>query len=542
MLILLGLGIMMSASDGWAQRRKSRTPPPPKPVEIDYSTFNSLLPIYLDAKSAGRDYTAPLTGIVMDYAKMSPEQKKLYRIAVIDRGVQYMEAARYDEALAMGDLYKAFNTQPENPYASETFAFIRGVKAALLYGDSLTLKQEIAVIESLGNADKPSLRKARVATLNTYLQQIRDYIPPHNTLSGTWIADLCELSNGYPLVIMDIEQPDDPHKGKANFRLRHRHALELNYGHGSVFKDSTLLAQEVLSYAGDSIYCAWASESMRNPSPELNMLFRSTGMTFSNALSQKLIFECGNSFASSLMGGITGGILDAGVNALADAILNPSKKAIFLQMKMRKINDRLMEGDIYFSAMKVKSGAVQQRDSTVYHTLFTKVEPEDSLFFWNFGRLIPVTEGQQFTSRQIRGKYSWKHTPGFSVLAGADNLTFSKLQFAKQLYRTQQRMRDGNTARLINTSNVIGVNLPEKEIPADNGVVIGKPIKAFPAHLAGLKNGDCITHVDGFPVNSWEELKTMLQRCTPYEDIEITFVRGKKTKSITLQPVLPWQY
>lgn len=544
-LTLLILVLMTATSDAWSQRRKTKASSKTKTVQVDYTTFNTLLPLYIDAKASGRDFTAPLTGIVMNYAQQTEEQKKLYRASVINRGGEYLDANNFNDALAMVDLYRAFNVTPEEPYAMEAISFIKATKCAFVDNDSTTLKQEILYIEGLGNNANPILTHNRLEALKSYLQYMRDYIPPHNSISGTWIANLCDISNGYPVFIMDIMPPDNPRKGNATYKLRRGHAVEIGYGYGSVFKDSTLIAQDVLSFANDSIYCIWSSESLKVPSPELNMLFRSSGMTFSNALSQKLIIEGGGDLASSLTGGIMDGLVNAGVNAIADAIFNPSKKSILLQVKMRKLNDRVMEGDIYFSGLKMKSGAVQQRDSTTYHTVFTKVEPSDSLFFWNFGRVIPVIENQELTPHHIRQKYSWKKAPGTSVLAYEDNSSFNRLQFAKQLYLTQKRSEkeyigeEGTKCpHLIDIKPVLGLNWHEKAPKVDNGIIIGKPSKGFPAHLAGLKKGDCITHIDGFPVNTWDELKAIVSRCTPYENIELTYIRGKKASTILIQPAI----
>lgn len=545
-LTLLILVLMTATSGAWSQRRKTKAPSKVKTVQVDYTTFNTLLPLYIDAKASGRDFTAPLTGIVMDYAQKTPEQKKLYRASVINRGGEYLDANNFNDALAMVDLYRAFNVTPEEPYAMEAMSFIRATKGAFVDNDSTTLKQEILYIDGLRNNDNPALTHNRLEALKSYLQYMRDYIPTHNSVSGTWIATLFEHDTGYPVFIMDITPPENPRKGVATYKLHRGHAGEVGgYGHGSVFKDSTLVAQEVLSFANDSIYCVWSSESLKTPSPELNMLFRSSGMTFSNALSQKLIIEGGGDLASSLTGSLMDGLISVGVDALADAIFNPSKKSILLQAKMRKLNDRIMEGDVYFSGLKMKSGAVQQRDSTVYHTFFTKVEPSDSLFFWNFGRVISVIEDQKLTPRQIKQKYSWKKAPGVSVLAYEENSSFNRLQFAKQLYLTQKRMEKEypigsgtECPHLININPVLGINMSEKAQNTDSGVIIGKPAKGLPAHLAGLKKGDCITHIDGFPVNSWDELKTIISRCTPYKDIELTYIRGKKTSTILIQPVI----
>lgn len=544
-LTLLILVLMTATSDAWSQRRKTKAPSKVKTVQVDYTTFNTLLPLYIDAKASGRDFTAPLTGIVMDYAQKTPEQKKLYRASVINRGGEYLDANNFNDALAMVDLYRAFNVTPEEPYAMEAMSFIRATKGAFVDNDSTTLKQEILYIDGLKNNDNPTLTHNRLEALKSYLQYMRDYIPTHNSVSGTWIANLCDLSNGYPVFIMDIEPPENPRKDMATYRLHRGHAVELGYGYGKVFKDSALIAQEVLSFGNDSIYCVWSSESLKTPSPELNMLFRSSGMTFSNALSQKLIIEGGGDLASSLTGSLMDGLISAGVDAIADAIFNPSKKSILLQVKMRKLNDRVMEGDIYFSGLKMKSGAVQQRDSTIYHTFFTKVEPSDSLFFLNCGRVIPVIENQELTPRQIKQKYSWEKVPGSSVLAYEENHSFNRLQFAKQLYLTQRRVEkeypngsETECPHLIDIKPVLGLNIYKKAQNVDTGVIIGKPTKGLPAHLAGLKKGDCITHIDGFPVNSWDELKTIISRCTPYKDIELTYIRGKKTSTILIQPAL----
>lgn len=559
-LIILLTAFAVSASAKHPQRKKAVASSKTKVEQADFTMFNTLLPIYFDAYEHGRDYTSPLTGIVMEYGSQPEGLRAAYRRHIVDSAKSVFDMGQYDRTDALISLYNSFRVTPSEPYAQEIFAYLNGAKKALMFNDSIALKQSIALIEGLPVTDSEQ-RNRHLAVLNNYLRQIREFIPTANTLSGTWLADYCTDLSGYPLLVFDII-PSESKNTAPIFKCHYRHACEINYGYGQVFKtDSALMAQEVVSYGTDSIYVAWSNEKMNNPSPELNTLFRSSGLMFGSTLGQSLALSGGSTFVSSLAGSLAGDFVGMGINAIANEIFASKKKSILLQLKLKKINDRQMEGEIYFSGLKLKNGNIDSRDSSIFHTFFTKIEPSDSIIFWNHGKIYTPSTGDYLNKDQGMKSRRWERKPENSSydLGWATkydyqqegSLAYNKTSYIRQVYLTNKRLMEEGVTQLsplackslAGRKNYIGISLLEKKKEKEKEkekdlLIIDTPVNGFPAHMAGMKKKDIITHVNGISVKKWQELTDIIEVSEPYQDIEVTFLRNNKKMTVTIQPVL----
>jgi len=67
------------------------------------------------------------------------------------------------------------------------------------------------------------------------------------------------------------------------------------------------------------------------------------------------------------------------------------------------------------------------------------------------------------------------------------------------------------------------------------GVVVQDVLKDAPAETSGLRAGDLIVAIDGQPVSSAEDVvRAITQRLLPGQRVELTIVRGKARKSVTV--------
>lgn len=545
--IVLMVCMFLLVTCAFAQRKGKTTKAPPKPT-VDYTVFNTLVPLYVSASEEGKDAMSPLTGIVMDYLKLDDKSKEAYRREVISRGDKFLDESRYDRAIAMAKLYSAFNYEGPETYGKLSLAFYNAHKAVFELDDSIILKKEIEYINSLSPmATEKDMYQHRVSILNDYLRQMREYIPPHNRNEGVWISDLLQ-SDGYPSLIIDITNPGNVHNGVPEYRIRTGSVLDSDFS--GVMKDSTLISQDIISYNGDSIYCVWASSSMKSPNQELGMLARSTGMSVSNMLQYKISANLGANFAANLTAGVMGGLMDAAVNGIMDAVFNPEKKTVLMQMKLHRRNNRQLEADIYFSGLKVKEGSQPIQVNHKIRTILTKVEPEDSLFFLYYGKVVNVTGTDKLKQKDLVKEGTLSSMLGSSVLAAEEQTNFNKTQMLKQLYFTEKRLHEENEYNLSKYCSlyrnasvwpVVGLLPHKKKTTSTSGFIIDKPIKGLPAYMSGLKKGDVITHLNGFSVKNCDEFIAIMKRSDPYEDVVINVLRGKKELCVKTKSVIFFQ-
>ena len=73
-----------------------------------------------------------------------------------------------------------------------------------------------------------------------------------------------------------------------------------------------------------------------------------------------------------------------------------------------------------------------------------------------------------------------------------------------------------------------------KDFGTMEGIYIGKVVEDGAAETAGLKEGDVITSVDGKKVKTMGELQGLLAKKRPGDKVNITYLRDKKSRSVTL--------
>lgn len=541
---LLGASPILSAQKKSKSKAQSTTN-----VKVDYTTFNTLLPVYLNASTSGLDYTSPLTGLLMNYTALTDNQKKAWCENLLKVAEGYYDADKLREVLALERLYTSV-PYSRTPQSHEAFSFYRGVYAAFNDGDTVVIKNVIDSIAQIPVSMATPNRDRRVAVLNNYLQQIRDYVPTHNLIGGTWICHNVMVNTGYPNLTFRCT-PSIQKTGDATIWLNPALSGMLHGGgFAEVLSLDQLNSHEVFSFGTDSVYCMWTSEDMKNPSPELNYLVRGVGGSFASALGQKVMIEGGGSFAGNALGGAIGSIAAAGISAIADELFTPTKKAMLLQLKLKRINSRQLEGDILYSTMKVKGDKEPElHNITCQSVLFTRVEPEDSVYFLEqSGISIPIFEVPIKGTKRLGGLVGkmCKDVRQGMVSGQTEAFNFNVSQMDKQNYNTMMRLKADDektwSERGINPTtqlyHVIGVIAHQSKSSPEGGLMIDKPMKGLPAHIAKLKKGDVIMSVDGFEVSTIEQLNTIINRKEPYKDITVKVRRGKKEFEVVMQPVI----
>lgn len=543
----------------------------------DFSIIDNLLPLYVTAKKENKDFNSPLTGILVFYGGPNDTGKRECRKYLVDKMDGYYNEQKPTEALAVADIYESI--APVNDFGRLRLYFYRGEQAATAKGDTVMLKQYIDNIISLPDAGNERKQEC-LSTLNGYLEEIRNYIPVDKTIDGVWVSDIWNTFSGYPYFVLEIHTDE---RGKTTFTLQARSEY-LAYTSSAWSPWGKQTAQEEFVFNTDSIYAAWSNEDMKKPSPELNCMFRQTAGTFASVLGTKATIE-----GNAALGNLTSSIVGLGVDAIADAIFTPSKRAYFLQMKMRKLNDRQIEADVFSTKLKVKGDSKPKLTDDKWKALFTKIEPEDSLFWMYYGtpdflfdnsevflkdiqdelmkELAKYNvkesskEAQQEVAKLLSKEKALKELPedmqkrlpktlskedkknikkkyGIKASSGYDELkAFNSFQYNKMYYKNEEKLIEQGETNLSNVVNihnshitpVIGVIFDE------NSTTISKVIKYTPADFAELKKEDIITHVNGYEVNTAEQFKRIITRKKPFDTVTLTIKRKKKTMEIPLE-------
>lgn len=529
------------------QRAKGTTAP-------DMDHFERLLSLYVQAKAERADFYSSMTSLLVFYGGQDDAGKaKCRRCLAQHMDEYYNDRDKPVEALAIADLYESLAAfdDPERLKIS----YYRGEYAATVEGDSIALHRAISDIEAFP-AGQGTDREAHLLVLRDYLEQIRNYVPVDRTIDGIWISDLGTKQFGYPKMILKVIAGKG---GSPIFRMYH---LPENYAPffqigtlisamsmperikpestgsgtmGAMLGGNGMDAQAEWVYAGDSILAVWSNEKLKNPDADLHAMTRQ----ISGSLTDAVTIAGGG----SLEGDLLGGSLSIVSGMLLDELFTPSKEVFVLQGRLRKVNDRQLDAVIYYTYLRAKGSDKPEVKNEEWHTLFTRVEPQDSLYW-----LLNVGSGAGVYSPFGVTKKDWKllkKTADYrlaksSVGSSQKKLRmYNRMQTEKMIYRCEEQLSFQGEEEFSDVRRIHQPGLrPFTGIEGrsdSTGCVVVKVLPESPAFLYRVKCGDLITHVDGFAIKTFEQFERIIGRKNPFDLVEITVKRGKKNKKIKLE-------
>lgn len=509
------------------QRAKGTTAP-------DMDHFERLLSLYVQAKAERADFYSSMTSLLVFYGGQDDAGKaKCRRCLAQHMDEYYNDRDKPVEALAIADLYESLAAfdDPERLKIS----YYRGEYAATVEGDSIALHRAISDIEAFP-AGQGTDREAHLLVLRDYLEQIRNYVPVDRTIDGIWISDLRTKHFGGPKMILKVIAGKD---GSPIFRMYHlpeeyapAAQFDILKNAMSMWRGQGMDAQSEWVYAGDSIFAVWSNEKLKNPDADLHAMTRQ----ISGSLTDAVTIAGGG----SLEGNLLGGSLSILSGMLLDELFTPSKVVFVLQGRLRKVNDRQLDAVIYYTYLRAKGSDKPEVKNEEWHTLFTRVEPQDSLFWCDGDFYFPfaVTKKER---KLLKGTEACRLAK--SAIGAATSLTrfrmLNRMQTEKMIYRCEEQLSFQGEEEFSDVRRIHQPGLrPFTGIEGrsdSTGCVVVKVLPESPAFLYRVKRGDLITHVDGFAIKTFEQFERIIGRKNPFDLVEITVKRGKKNKKIKLE-------
>lgn len=511
------------------QRAKGTTAP-------DMDHFERLLSLYVQAKAERADFYSSMTSLLVFYGGQDDAGKaKCRRCLAQHMDEYYNDRDKPVEALAIADLYESLAAfdDPERLKIS----YYRGEYAATVEGDSIALHRAISDIEAFP-AGQGTDREAHLLVLRDYLEQIRNYVPVDRTIDGIWISDLRTKHFGAPKMILKVIPGKD---GSPIFRMYHlpeeyapATQFDILKNAMSMWRGQGMDAQSEWVYAGDSIFAVWSNEKLKNPDADLHAMTRQ----ISGSLTDAVTIAGGG----SLEGNLLGGSLSILSGMLLDELFTPSKVVFVLQGRLCKVNDRQLDAVIYYTYLRAKGSDKPEVKNEEWHTLFTRVEPQDSLFWLNgdisFYFPFAVTKKERKLLKETEACRLAK-----SAIGAATSLTrfrmLNRMQTEKMIYRCEEQLSFQGEEEFSDVRRIHQPGLrPFTGIEGrsdSTGCVVVKVLPESPAFLYRVKRGDLITHVDGFAIKTFEQFERIIGRKNPFDLVEITVKRGKKNKKIKLE-------
>lgn len=414
---------------------------------------------YILLNSQRNDASVPSMKIYNYYINASEEDKLALEESISKVAFTFVSEGKTEYALSATNLYELLPIESQK--LNSQIYFTKGYCYAALC-DSINLK---SAIYKLQRYPKTTFY---TSVLNTYLDEMRKPVTSLKNLDGWWVSDmLYDKKEWYglghtPKYILKINELS----GNTDFWLERRSAFNTricNKTRGWVW-DATddIKSKIVMPYASDSICVIWSSEDLKNFNADIAQSLRQVtatiGATIAGEVNQRYKYSTSEKIATDMLVDLG----ETAINAIFDAIFTPSKKIFVLQARLKKVNDNLLTGKLYFRQTKAKAGEEIKWEKYVDTISLLRWKPEYDVVFMGKDKEYPVMPYYDISKDVPSQIKSLKNKAKKGIKQSCDS-------------KTQ-----------------IGINYNLK----NDSVVINYVYSNSPAQKKGLKIGDCILCVN----------------------------------------------
>lgn len=343
---------------------------------------------FVNLRTNNKDSALPLMKIKEYYSSLSDNDKKKVNDRMIEIISGYVGNNLKEETMAMIDLYD-FLVEKNDAKRPDLY-FIKGNIYAERQ-DSVMLKETIAQLENSNG--KPEY----IEKLNDYLLQIRRFVAADKDLDGYWVSDVLMTDiwgNGLdiPKYMINVVSKNDITEMLIDTQCPFITKICITTK-GALALPVSQVSQYLFPISMDSLYVAWSSEKLKNYDADLvGMLRQATGTT-SATLSGMFAQRNKYSTSETMLGNMTTGLVEVGLNSVFDAIFTPSKKLYLLEGKLKRINDHILRGKFTYTQSKIKAGNESNArfDTNTEDVSLFKWTPESGVVFmgWNSRPITP---------------------------------------------------------------------------------------------------------------------------------------------------------
>lgn len=418
---------------------------------------------YISCNSSKTDASVPSMKIYNYYINANDSEKLVLEDRIYHAAISFIKQEKFKLAISAINLYEILPIKDQSP--KPELNFMRGYCSAFL-NDSIMLKSEINKLKDIPNTT------FYTSILYQYLKDLRktNYL---SDLSGYWVSDILYKSGKYlhynytkenlPKYIFKINEIPN----SIDFWLERRSQFNTqicNLTRGNFPED--IKSELIVPFASDSIYVLWSSEKLENFNVASSTFLRQSVSNIASSLAGEFNQRHKYSVSEKIAGDLIVGLGEIGINALLDELFKPSKEIFLLEARLRKVNDNILTGKLYFQQTKVKAGEEIKWEKYIDTVSMLRWRPEYDIIF------------------MMRTK-KWPLMPYYDNSKDVPSQIESLKEDIKQQLKAS-----------VDKKKSIGINY----FLRNDSLIINYVIPKSPANKSGLKNGDCILSINNTPV------------------------------------------
>lgn len=360
-------------------------------------------------------------------------------------------------------------------------------------------------------------------------------------IEGVWISDLVtsEDNSGLPCYTLVI------HKGNAILEMfGYGYAKTLsNESYSNLPKEERTKAQRIED-CDSSLYIAWSNERMKVPNQSLAGGLAQSGGDVSYTITKKSTSELfGDSFLGELGSDLVSNMVSGVISSMIYDAFAPTKSINILEMSIHQNNEYELTAFAVIQEIKIKGQEkplVSKKEQIIH---FTKYDPmsgvffdipfEQSIYVPGDGSLKVIPKRYEEIGKSFL-KYNTLKVPthiSHEIISPfsfhCDN-PFNILQNKKLQYYNEQRLYQYPKSKAY-----LGVQVQVEE--NKKGCCVSQISPSSPAFLFNIQKGDLIIKIDGYNIDTPEQMKAYIESLKPFEWISICLKRGRKTINLDVE-------
>ena len=396
-----------------------------------------------------------------------------------------------------------------------------------------------------------------IENLKRSREYIRNIVPLSKDMDGIWVSDLYSVKTGMPYYVLKVEN------GVISLSTFSGCLQGLSNTDANMLK----LPQQVQDIGVNSTYLAFCSEKMSSPSALGQELIINAKNTVNNVVYSSIMNGLAKDGVSGqLAGGFVSGAISSGIDALVKELTTPKKQIYSLEMNIHKCSPDELFAQSNWKYIYIKGENTPEVQEENHIISFVRWTPESNVYFaFSDGDIFPIWLGKndyfsKAEMKKLKKNPNWDFRNDYILLSKSGKTTaYNLMMLRKLIFQTEQNaenngfelppqtiqyrkvsfmgvefMTDEDKSKLAKKKGKHKKHEDDDSVIECKGAVISKVIDNTPAQLFGIKKGDIITHIDGYPIKTREDAISYINSLSPYSYIKIKFQRKGKDKEINL--------
>lgn len=374
-------------------------------------------------------------------------------------------------------------------------------------------------------------------------------------LEGVWISDIysTESYSGLPFLVLII------HNSEAKLDM-------IGYGFAATLasntpsgmsKEQSVTAQRIRNVDESSCEIVWSNERLKVPNQAIASGLGEAGGDVAYEITKQGTNELfGDSYIGNLASDLASDIVSNIISSIIFDAFTPSKKINVMEMYIQQNNEYELTALAATQEIKIKGENKPQITNNEYKIHFTKYDPASGVFFDipyepkiyvpGDGMLSDIPKKYKEIGKAYLKYYELRvptHISQETMFSyyqtipsnRSDANPFNIFQIQKLQYYNERKLLNLGHEHSISKPYIGALTQITEDKRGKKGCYVYQVSHLSPAFLFDIQEGDFLLKIDGYDIETPDQVEKFIESLTPFQWINIRLRRGKKNINVDVE-------